>query len=75
MNPLEDAEATLPLDEATQLSRRHQLVELPALLEKAKAPTPIEDAKVSSLRCATLEVAPVGRAAGAARGGQGAAAD
>ena len=59
-NPLEDAEATLPLDEAARLLRRHRLVKLSALLEEAKALTPIEDAKTPSLRCATLEAAPAG---------------
>ena len=49
LNPLEDAEATLPLDEAARLSRRHRPVELPALLKEAKALTPIENVKTPSL--------------------------
>ena len=55
-NPLEDAKATLPLNEAARLSRRYRPVKLSALLKEAKVLTPIEDAK-APLLLEVLEVA------------------
>ena len=65
-NPLEDAETTLPLDEAAQLSRRLRLVELSAHFEEAKALTPIQD-DTAPLLLEVLEVPMV--ATGLVKGG------